>query len=58
MEKSVLDITDSVRHQKQVLETSDGRDVEVIFVVNLRGHKNGYQYYDQVNSQQQFLQYP
>ena len=34
MEKSVLDITDSLRHQKQLLATSDIRDIEVIFVVS------------------------
>ena len=37
MEKSVLDIKDSVRHQKQILTTSDVRDIEAIFVVKLRG---------------------
>ena len=37
MYKSVLDITDSVRHQKQGLTTSDVRDIEEIFVVKLRG---------------------
>ena len=36
MEKSVLDITDSLRHQKQGLTTSDVRDIEGIFVVKLR----------------------
>ena len=38
MDKSVLDITDSVRCQKQVLTTSDVRDIEVTFVVKLRVH--------------------
>ena len=37
MEKSVLDITEIVRHQKQVLTTSDVRDIEVTLVVKLRG---------------------
>ena len=37
MEKSVLDITDSLRHQKQGLTTLDIRDIEGTFVVNLRG---------------------
>ena len=37
MEKSVLDITDSVSHKKQVLTTSDVRDIERNFVVKLRG---------------------
>ena len=37
MEKSVLYITDSVRHQKQVLTTSDVSDIEGTFVVKLRG---------------------
>ena len=37
MEKSVLDITDSVRHQKQELTTSDVSNIEGIFVVKLRG---------------------
>ena len=36
MEKPVLVITDSVRHQKQVLTTSDVRDLEGNFVVKLR----------------------
>ena len=36
MEKSVMDITDSLRNQKQVLTTSDVRDIEIIFVVKLR----------------------
>ena len=35
MEKSVLDITDSVRYQKQVLTKSDIRDIEGTFVVKL-----------------------
>ena len=37
MEKSVLYITVSVRHQKQVFTASCVRDVEGIFVVKLRG---------------------
>ena len=37
MEKLVLDITDSSRHQKQGLTTSDFRDIEGTFVVKLRG---------------------
>ena len=37
MDKSVLDITDSVRHQKQRLTTSYVRDIEGNFVVKLRG---------------------
>ena len=36
MEKSVLDITDSLRHKKQGLKTSYVRDVEGKFVVKLR----------------------
>ena len=39
MEKSVLDITDRLRHQKQGLTTSDVRDVEGTFVVKLRAQK-------------------
>ena len=35
-EKSLLDIADTVRHQKQVLTTSDVRDIEGAFVVKLR----------------------
>ena len=35
MEKSVLDITDSLRHQKQGLTTSDVRYIGGIFVVKL-----------------------
>ena len=38
MEKSVLDIKDRVRHQKQGLTPSDVRDIEVTFVVKLRAH--------------------
>ena len=34
--KSVLDIINSLRHQKQVLTTSDVRYVEVTFAVKLR----------------------
>ena len=36
MEKSLLDNTDSLRHQKQGLTTSDVRDIEN-FCVKLRG---------------------
>ena len=36
MNKSVLDIKDSVRHQKQGLKTSDVRYIEVISIVKLR----------------------
>ena len=38
MEKSVLDITESTRHQKQVLTTSDARYIEGTFVVKLLGY--------------------
>ena len=38
MEKSVLGVTDSLRHQKQGLETLGVRDIEVTFVVMLRGN--------------------
>ena len=37
MEKSVLDIIDSVRHQEQLLITSDVSAIEGNFVVKLRG---------------------
>ena len=37
MQKSLLDITDSVKHQKQGLTTSDVSDTEGTFVVKLRG---------------------
>ena len=37
MEKPVLDIIDSVRHQKQGVTTLDVSDVEGTFVVKLRG---------------------
>ena len=37
MEKLVLDITDRLRHHKQVLTASDVRDIEGISVVKLRG---------------------
>ena len=37
MEKSVLDVTDSVKHQKQGFTTSDVRDIEGTFVEKLRG---------------------
>ena len=40
MDKPVLDITDSVRHQKKGLETSYVRDIKETFVVNLRGQNN------------------
>ena len=39
MEKSVLDMTDSMRHQKQGLKTSEVRDVKGTFFVNLRAQK-------------------
>ena len=39
MEKSVLDITDSLRHHKLGLTTSESRYVQGIFVVKLRGQK-------------------
>ena len=39
MERSVLDITDRLRHQKQGLTTSDVRDIGGNFVVKLRAHK-------------------
>ena len=39
MEKSVLDVTNSLRHQKQGLTTSDVRNVEGNFAVKLRAHK-------------------
>ena len=39
MEKSVLDMTDSLRHQKLGLTTSESRDVQGIFVVELRAQK-------------------
>ena len=38
MEKSVLDITDRVRHHKQGLTTSDVRDIEGTYFVKLCGH--------------------
>ena len=41
MDKSVLDITDSLIHQKQVLTTSDVRYIEGIFVVKLRAQNIG-----------------
>ena len=37
VEKSVLDITDSLRHQKQGLTTLDVSNIEGTFVVKLRG---------------------
>ena len=39
MEKSVLDITDSLRHKKHILTTSDVRDDEGTFVVKLHAQK-------------------
>ena len=39
MEKSVLDLTDSLRHQKLGLTTSESRDVQGMFVVKLRAQK-------------------
>ena len=39
MDKSVLDITDSLRHQKLGLTTSEARDVQGFFVVKLRAQK-------------------
>ena len=39
MEKSVLDVTDSIRNQKLVLTTSESIDVEGIFFVKLRAQK-------------------
>ena len=39
MEQSVLDTTDTVRHQKQGLTTSYVRYIEGTFVVKLRGQK-------------------
>ena len=39
MEKSVYDVTDSIRHHKQVLTTSESIDVEGMFVVKLRAQK-------------------
>ena len=48
MEKSVLGIIDSLRHQKQVLTTSDVRDVEGDFVVKLRAQKIDSHFYTQL----------
>ena len=45
MEKSVLDLTDSLRHQKLGLTTSDSRDVQGIFVVKLRAKKTDRQFF-------------
>ena len=39
MEKSVLDVTDSIRHQKLGLTTSESIGVEGMFVVKLRAQK-------------------
>ena len=38
-EKHVLDLKDSLRHQKLGLTTSESRDVQGIFVVKLRAQK-------------------
>ena len=49
MEKSVLDITDSARHQKQGLTTSDLNDIEETFVVKLCGQNiENYFFYTQL----------
>ena len=40
MEKSVLDIIDSLRYQKQGLTTSDVSNIKGTFVVKLHGLKN------------------
>ena len=37
MEKSVLEITDILKHQKKGLTKSDFSDIKGIFVVKLRG---------------------
>ena len=39
MDKSVLDVIDSIRHQKLGLTTSESIDDEGIFVVKLRAQK-------------------
>ena len=39
MEKSVLDMTDSLRYQKLGLATSESRYFQVIFVVKVRAQK-------------------
>ena len=39
MDKSVWDVTDSIRHQKLGLTTSESIDVEGMFVVKLRAQK-------------------
>ena len=36
MEKSVMDVTDSIRHQKLGLTTSESIDLQGMFVVKLR----------------------
>ena len=46
MEKSVLDITEILRHQNQGLKTSDVRDIEGTFVVNLRGQNIDSNFFD------------
>ena len=49
MKKSVLDITDSVRHQKQGFTTSYVRDIKVTVVVKLRGQNiDNYFFYTQL----------
>ena len=40
MKKSVLDLTDSIRHQKIGLTTSESIDLQEIFVVKLRDQNN------------------
>ena len=50
MEKSVLDISDSVRYQKRGLTTSYVRDVEGTFVVKLRAQSiYGHFFYTQLH---------
>ena len=39
MEKSLLDLTDRLRHQKLGLTTSESRYFQGFFVVKLRAHK-------------------
>ena len=39
VDKSVLDMTDSLRHHKLGLKTSEARDVQGNFVVKLRAQK-------------------
>ena len=45
MEKSVLDMTDSLRHQKLGLTTSESRDVQGIYVVKLCAQKTDSHYF-------------